>query len=154
MSFRLEEKEVRQVASVLHMNADFALEHQAQVVILAREVYMDSKYKVTGGNIGAIGDGAQAHNVVQVSNQTLGSIDIATLAGELSRLRAEARKEATEPEHDISVSELAKAEQAAKAGESSKVVEHLRAAGKWALEVATKIGTGVAIEAIKKSTGL
>ncbi len=154
MKLQLTEVEVRDIASKWHVNADRALKHQAQVVILTQEVYMDSKYKVTGGNIGAIGDGAEAHNVIQVSNQTLGSIDIATLAGELSRLRAEARKEATEPEHDISVSELAKAEQAAKAGESSKVVEHLRAAGKWALEVATKIGTGVAIEAIKKSTGL
>ncbi len=154
MNFRLEEKEVRKVASMLHMDADRALEHQAQVVILTQEIYMDSKYKITGGNIGAVGDKAQAHNVVQVSNQTLGSIDMTNLASDLARLRAEARREATEPEHDIAVSEIAKAEKAARVGLSSKVVEHLKAAGKWALDVATKIGTDVAIEAIKKSTGL
>lgn len=119
-----------------------------------QELNMESKYKITGGNQGAVGDQAEAHDFTQVSNQTLGSIDMTALASELSRLRAEARKEATEPEHDIAVSEIAKAEQAAKEGQGSKVMEHLKSAGKWALDVATKIGTSVALEAIKKSTGL
>jgi hypothetical protein len=119
-----------------------------------QELNMESKYKITGGSQGAVGDQAEAHDFTQVSNQTLGSIDMTALAAELSRLRAEARKEATEPEHDIAISEIAKAEQAAKEGQSSKVMEHLKAAGKWALDVATKLGTSVALEAIKKSTGL
>jgi hypothetical protein len=154
MKLQLTEVEVRDIASKLHINADSALKHQGQVVIQIGEVYMDSKYKITGGNIGAVGDQAQAHNIVQVSNQTLGSIDMTNLASDLARLRAEARREATEPEHDIAVSEIAKAEKAAQEGVSSKVVEHLKAAGKWALDVATKIGTDVAVEAIKKSAGL
>ena len=33
-------------------------------------------------------------------------------------------------------------------------VHHLRQAGKWALDVATNIGTTVAVDAIKKATGL
>jgi hypothetical protein len=119
-----------------------------------QELNMESKYKITGGNQGAVGDQAEAHDFTQVSNQTLGSIDMTVLASELSRLRTEARKEATEPEHDIAVSEIAKAEQAAKEGQGSKVMQHLKLAGNWALDVATKIGTGVALEAIKKSTGL
>jgi hypothetical protein len=119
-----------------------------------QELNMESKYKITGGNQAAVGDQAEGHVTTQVSNQTLGSIDMTALAAELSRLRAEARKEATEPEHDIAVSEIAKAEQAAKEGQGPKVMEHLKSAGKWALDVATKIGTSVALEAIKKSAGL
>jgi hypothetical protein len=37
---------------------------------------------------------------------------------------------------------------------SEGLVEHLKAAGKWGLDLATKIGTTVAVEAIKKSLGL
>ena len=119
-----------------------------------QELNMESKYKITGGNQGAVGDQATAHDFTQVSNQTLGSIDMVTLASELSRLRAEGRKEATEPEHDIAISEIAKAEQAAKEGQGSTVMEHLKAAGKWGLDLATKLGTSVALEAIKKSMNL
>jgi hypothetical protein len=116
-----------------------------------QELNMESKYKITGGNQGAVGDESVAHDFTQVSNQTLGSIDMTALATELSRLRAEARKDAVEPGHDIAVSELAKAEQAAKEGQASAVMQHLKSAGSWALDVATKIGTSVAVEAIKKS---
>jgi hypothetical protein len=154
MKLKLTEAEVRDIASKLHVNGERALTHQRQIVINIEEFYMDSKFKITGGNIGAVGDQAQAHNIIQVSNQTLGSIDMMNLASDLARLRTEARSEATEPEHDIAVSEIAKAEKAAQEGQGSKVVEHLKAAGKWALDIATKIGTDVAAEAIKKSTGL
>jgi hypothetical protein len=116
-----------------------------------QELNMESKYKITGGNQGAVGDEATAHDFTQISNQTLGSIDMTALAAELSRLRAEARKDAVEPEHDMAVSDIAKAEQAAKEGQPSAVVQHLKSAGSWALDVATKIGTSVAVEAIKRS---
>jgi hypothetical protein len=118
-----------------------------------QELNMESKYKITGGNVGAAGDNAVAHDFTQVSNQTLGAIDMSALATELARLRSEARKDATEPEHDIAVSDIAKAEQAAKEGQTSVVVQHLKSAGTWALDVATKIGTSVAVEAIKRSMG-
>jgi hypothetical protein len=78
---------------------------------------------------------------------------MSALATELARLRSEARKDATEPEHDIAVSDIAKAEQAAKEGQTSVVVQHLKSAGTWALDVATRIGTSVAVEAIKRSMG-
>jgi len=118
-----------------------------------QELNMESKYKITGGNQGAVGDEAVAHDFTQVSNQTLGSIDMTALAAELARLRVEARKDAVEPEHDMAVSDIAQAEQAAKEGQPSKVVQHLKSAGTWALDVATKIGTSVAVEAIKRSMG-
>ena len=118
-----------------------------------QELNMESKYKITGGNQGAVGDQAVAHDFTQVSNQTLGSIDMGALATELARLRTEARKEAVDPAHDIAVSDIAKAEQAAKEGQPSAVMQHLKSAGSWALDVATKIGTSVAVEALKRSIG-
>ena len=117
-------------------------------------VYMESKYKNTGGNVGAFGDKAHAENVIQVSNQSLDSIDMETLVSELSTLWKKAREEATDVEHDRAVLEIREAEEALKSGDKSKVIGHLKSAGKWALDVATKIGTGVAAEAIKKSIGL
>jgi hypothetical protein len=63
------------------------------------------------------------------------------------------KKDAVEPEHDITVSEVAKAEQAAKTGNGAKALEYLKSAGKWAFDTAKKIGTSVAAEAIKKSMG-
>jgi hypothetical protein len=155
MNLSLVGAEICNFANDLHINANQILSHQAQIVLSIQEVnIMENKYNITGGNQGAVGDQAEAHNFTQVSNQTQGSIDMTTLATELYRLRMEAKKVAIEPEHDIAVSEIAKAEQAAKEGQESKVMEHLKSAGKWALDVATKIGTGIALEAIKKSTGL
>ena len=52
------------------------------------------------------------------------------------------------------LAEISNAEAAAKAGKGSKVVEHLKKAGKWTFDVATNIGTDVAEEVIKKSIGL
>jgi hypothetical protein len=107
------------------------------------------------GPTGAVGDNAHAHDITfnQIWNQLQGTIDLPKLADELSRLRQEMKNEAVEPEQDIAVSEIAKAEQSAKAGEGSKTVEHLKSAGKWAFDVATKIGTSLAAEALKKTLG-
>lgn len=56
-----------------------------------------------------------------------------------------------EAEHYIAFGEIAKAEKSAKDEDSSGVAESLTSAGKWALDVAAKIGTSLATEAIKKS---
>ena len=49
------------------------------------------------------------------------------------------------------LAEISDAETAAKAGQGSKVLEHLKKAGKWTFDVARDIGTDVAAEVIKKS---
>ena len=61
------------------------------------------------------------------------------------------KKEAVEPEQDIAVSEIAKAEQAAKAGDGPKALKHLKSAGKWAWDFVTKVGASLTAEVIKKS---
>ena len=54
----------------------------------------------------------------------------------------------------MALGEVARAEEAAKAKDSSKVAESLKAAGKWTLDIATKIGTSLATEALKESLGM
>jgi hypothetical protein len=61
------------------------------------------------------------------------------------------RKEASDPEHDEALGAVASAEKAAKQGDGPKALEYLKAAGKWAMDVATKIGTALAVEAMKQS---
>jgi len=123
----------------------------ASTVTQIGEMTMGDTYNVA--QAGAVGPGAHAHDMAfnQVWTEPEAATDIPKLAMELFQLRHEMRKIAVEPEHDIAVSEIAKAEEAAKAGDGSKTVAHLKSAGKWAFDVATKIGTSLAVEAIKKS---
>lgn len=108
------------------------------------------------GQAGAVGPNAHAHDMTftQIGSQIEKSIDLSQLADELSKLRQAMKAEATDAEHDIAVSDIAKAEQAAKTKDSSKLAEYLQSAGKWTLEIASKIGVPLAIEALKKATGM
>jgi hypothetical protein len=81
-------------------------------------------------------------------------MDLSKLAGELFELRQAMSQEAKEPTDYIVVGKVAEAEIAAKAKDPSKVVESLKGIGTWALEVASKIGTSLATEAIKQSLGM
>ena len=90
--------------------------------------------------------------VNQVQSQGAG-IDLPTLVTQLEQLRAEMKKQASEPEHDVAVGAIAAAESEAKKGDEASAMQKLSAAGKWALDLAVKIGVPVAIDAIKKSSG-
>lgn len=105
---------------------------------------------------GAVGPNAKAKDMVfnQINTQTGETIDLANLAQELSVLRARLKEEAVEPEHDKAIGAVAEAEIEAKRGNGEKVLEYLSKAGKWAFDVATKIGTTIAASAIKASLGL
>ena len=102
---------------------------------------------------GAVGPSAHAHDMTFSQNKYgLGaSVDLRTLTQELETLRLAMKTDATDPDHDIAVSDIARAEKAAKDGDETNVMKHLKSAGQWALDVATKIGTSVAIEAIKQA---
>lgn len=105
---------------------------------------------------GAVGPNAHAHHMTfnQTADRIEGSINFVQLADELARLRQAMMREATEAEHSIAAGEVAKAEQSAKVKDPAKVAEHLRSAGKWALDIASKIGVPVAVEVLKKSIGI
>lgn len=117
------------------------------------DAIMGDEYNVGQG---FAGQNVHAHDMTfnQIGGNIERSMDLSELSAELSKLRWAMSQEAKETSHHIALGEVAKAEEAAKAKDSSKVAENLKAAGKWALDIATKIGTSLATEAIKESMGL
>ncbi len=118
------------------------------------EVYVDAKYKILGGNQGAVGDDASASQFAQSSHASPAAVELSLLATELSLLRPHLIASASQPEHYIAVAAVANAEQAAREGNESSSLDHLRRAGKWIWDVATKVGIGVATEAAKRAIGV
>lgn len=105
------------------------------------------------GQIGAIG---RSNSVAGASfSQSLAAaatqVDASALSAELALLRVELKKLATEVEHEFSVANVAAAESAANKGDTEGSLKYLKAAGKWALDAATKIGTQVAAKAIESA---
>lgn len=118
------------------------------------DVKMGDEYNI--GQAGAAGPNAHAHDMTfnQIGGNIEKSMSLAQLADELAKLRQAMSQEAQNPSHFITLGKVAEAEVAAKEQNSSKVAESLKAAGKWALDVSTKIGVSVATEAIKQSMGM
>jgi uncharacterized protein YjbI with pentapeptide repeats len=107
------------------------------------------------GQAGAVGRGAHAHDMTfnQLWSQSAQSFDLPALAAELTTLRQAMRKEADEPFHDKAVVEIGEAQEAAQNHDGPRVLQHLKNAGQWALDVATKIGVNLVTEALKKALG-
>ena len=118
--------------------------------------FMGSKNEVTGGNVVGMGDNNEIRDNVIVQSMAPVEFDMAELAKELSALRKAMKKHADpeKAEHDEAIGDIAKAETAAKAGDTSKVMEALKSAGKWSLEVGEKIGVGVATKVITSALGI
>lgn len=108
---------------------------------------------ITAQNSVGVGKGFQMQDVAIDQNvtQTNEGFDMPALAQELEKLRIALLQEATEPEQIAEASEVAHAEKAAKAGDESKTLEHLKNAGGWVLDIAVQIGVPVAMAALKKS---
>ena len=70
------------------------------------------------------------------------------------KLRKAMQEDATDTEHLEATVSVAKAAETAKQGNGPKAMEYLKAAGKWALDTATKIGTDVASDALTKAIGV
>lgn len=143
----------RRMANIAKMSAP------AQMVVqqfFSREVHMGTQYNVSGGQVGAMGEHAtsEGNTFNQLWTQAAAGLDLSSLAKELGELRVAMKREAIEVEQDQAVSYIGLAEVAAKNGESSSALRHLKAAGSWALDAATKIGTTVAAKAIQQALGL
>src|SRR5262245_30315370 len=106
---------------------------------------------MSGGaiNADAVAAGDQATAISNATHQAAPQLDLPQLAAELQLLRKALRREATERELDCAVVAVGDAEQAAQQGNGRAVLEHLKKAGKWAFDVATKIGVSIASDAIK-----
>ncbi|AZC86679.1 hypothetical protein C4K29_0346 [Pseudomonas chlororaphis subsp. piscium] len=131
----------------------FALPQTKQVVV--QQFFSNDQYNVTG-QVGAVGPNAIAasNTFTQVLQHAACGLDLPSLAAELSILRNSMRKQAIEVEHDQSIASIGTAESAAKEHDGAKVLENLKSAGDWALDVATKIGTNVAAKAIRTAIDL
>lgn len=121
----------------------------------AKELSVGDQYNISG-QAGAVGPNAHAaHNTFNHAHQQVAAgIDLLALASELASLRASMRKEAADVEHDRAIASIGEAETAARKQDGAGTIAHLKAAGKWALDTATKIGTTVAAKAIEKAIGL
>ena len=129
------------------------------IVRLSLEDRSMSPENKAGGNIVAAageGNALSTGDVVfqQVWNEAGDSIDLPKLADDLMKLRLALQQEATEPEHDVAIGNVSMAAKAAKKGNGPKAIEYLKAAGKSALDTATKVGVSVASDALTKAIGV
>ena len=100
--------------------------------------------------------GAHVHdiNFSQVWNQIAKDGDVTQLANELRRLREAMETEASDAAQRAAVIAVSAAEQSARQNNGPKAIEFLKMAGKWAFDVAQKIGIELATEAIKGALGM
>ena len=111
---------------------------------------------IVSGQAGAVGPNAHAHDMTfQQITETANKIDLKQLAADLSLLRAAMKKEQeTTAEQDLAIGSVAAAEAAAAKGDGPGALQHLKAAGKWAFDVATHIGASLAAAALKELLGI
>ncbi|MET8702681.1 hypothetical protein ABZW10_28035 [Kitasatospora sp. NPDC004723] len=102
------------------------------------------------GQTGAVGPNASVSN--NTFNQAWAlrpqELDLGKLAVDLASLRAAMQTQAQTAEEMISAGDVARAEVEANQGDGQSTLTHLRSAGRWALEIASRIGTETAILAI------
>lgn len=118
-----------------------------------QETTMGDHYRVDG-QAGAVGREAKAESNTFNQIKASAPTDLSTLAVELQSLRAALRERATTPDEDVAVAAVAQAMVAAEDGSDKDVQSHLKQAGRWALGVATTIGTTVAAGAIRSALGM
>lgn len=116
---------------------------------------MGSTYDVQS-QIASLGNGAHFHSVTftQLWNQSKHAIDLNVLTTELQSLRSEMQKIADNIKDFSEIGAIANAEIEARKGDGPKVLAALSKVGEWSLNVAEKIGVGVATAAIKTACGL
>jgi predicted ATPase len=81
-------------------------------------------------------------------------IDSRVLAEELERLREELAQRAGERDQYAALVAVTDAAADAREGQTASALAKLSAVGRWALDMANKIGVTVAAEAIKRAAGL
>lgn len=109
--------------------------------------------------MGDVFNNIQDSTIISKSNvdgwtQNKNQIDLSQLAKELAELRAAMRRKADSSEQDMAVGKIASAEEAAKMNNGPSVLQHLKDAGKWALDVAKEIGAKLTVEVLKDTLGL
>lgn len=114
------------------------------------------EYNVSGSQVGAVGAGAHVHDVTfqQHVQSSVTGIDAGVLADQLESLLAELARRATERDHYAALVAVSDAAADAREGRTPEAVSRLSALGRWAADIASSIGLSVAVDAIKRATGL
>ncbi len=107
----------------------------------SRGLAMGDTYNIHGGQIAAIGTNASA------TGNTFQQI-----TADLSRLHEEMQRSAKTPEQRAAAEDVAKAAQAAREQNQPAMLQHLKNAGRFALDCAQKIGAEALAEYLKKMT--
>ena len=120
------------------------------------EIIMGDKFEAHGhAQVGNMGNEAQIGTIsFGDPSAALENIDFAALVPELRLLRVEMRRLAATTEEDEAVVAIGQALAAAEKEDSSSLSHHLKSAGQWAFALASSIGGGVALAAIKSALGL
>jgi hypothetical protein len=116
--------------------------------------YSGDHYDIRDSQVGAIGSNARAERFKQQADRRQISVDLSALAVELDLLRQKLAQEATSAADSQAVAEIHAAVEAAGAGDEPLIRRHLARAGRWALEVAERIGTELAAAALRRALGL
>lgn len=142
----------------LHLDCD---DGSKSTIVQIIKNYEHQEISVSGdnyevGQAGAVGPAAHAHdNTFVQHNLTLPSdIDLPALVLQLERVRKAMHEEVDTPEQYLEIAEIGLAEKAAQANDGSKVMAHLAKAGKWALEIATKIGSDLVVALLTQAGGV
>jgi hypothetical protein len=97
----------------------------------------------------SVGSHSTANNTeIQVWKSAVSELDLPRLAKALASLARKLRSADEGAEHDEEIGNVAAAEEAAKEGDGSKTLSHLKDAGRWVLDTARKTGSESAAKVI------
>ena len=124
--------------------------------IRSTNIYIVMGDSYSANQVGAMGPNAQAtNNTFSQSSQTAeNTLELKGLVSELTSLIDYLKTMQSSPETQKAIIEIERAQQAAQNGVQADVLKHLRSAGDFGLNVASKIGVGLAVAAIKQALGL
>jgi hypothetical protein len=135
-------------SAIVQINSELA----GHAITGSGEIVMRDSY--SAGQAGIQGPNASGNTVNFGQQWSQNAFDSNILSDELAILRAQMRKTASTLEQDAAVGAVANAEIAVRQGNGPKALEYLASTGSWALDMAGKIGVGVATAALKAALGV
>lgn len=114
---------------------------------------MGDLYSISGGQQGAVGKDATNYGSMQQVSLPPGT-DVGRLILELTRLKGELLKQASSSAELHAVAEIESAKKSLEVADEPAVLGHLQKAGRWALDIAAKIGVPVAEAALRSAMGV
>jgi hypothetical protein len=149
----------KEIREIVRDNWDFRdlVGHRSEQVYIEGGIHVaNAEYNVDRSQVGVVGPNAHVHDVTfeQRLEQEASSFDLKVLAEQLDLLQNELTKQATERDHYAAIVAVSDAAADARQNKGADAFAKLRAAGKWALDVATNIGANVAAQALKVALGL